>query len=49
MLLRVDAAPADAKFVCNYNTVQNSKDTLIVKNATSATVLVTATTGHLIL
>ena len=38
MLLRVDAAPAGAKFVCNYNTVQNSKDTLIVKNATSATV-----------
>ena len=38
MLLRVDAAPAGAKFVCNYNTVQNSKDTLIVKNGTSATV-----------
>ena len=38
MLLRVDAAPESATFVCNYNTVQNSKDTLIVKNGTSATV-----------
>lgn len=38
LLLKVDAAPESAKFVCNYNTVQNSKDTLIVKNATKATV-----------
>lgn len=38
LLLKVDAAPESAKFVCNYNTVQNSEDTLIVKNATKATV-----------
>ena len=40
MLLRIDAASnltADnAKFVCNYNTVQNSKDTIIVKNSSTA-------------
>ena len=38
MLLRVDAAPESATFVCDYNSVLNSKDTLIVKNGTSATV-----------
>lgn len=39
LLLRVDAAPEAATFLCKYNIVVNSADTLFVKNATKASVV----------
>ena len=39
LLLRVDAAPETATFLCKYNQVLNTADTLFVKNATKASVV----------
>lgn len=39
MLLRVDAAPDGATFLCKYNSVVNSADKLFVKNSTKASVV----------
>ena len=39
LLLRVDAAPETATFLCKYNQVLNTADTLFVKNSTKASVV----------